>query len=88
MDSETDLPNGKGFGYLPQIFTNPYFAATLPPTETKPSDPEGPRENSQGIIVQYVFKKYERCWCNASDWDADPIDIEQPNSPTTTTTTD
>ena len=28
-------------------------------------------------------KKYERCWCNASDWDADPIDIEQPNSPTT-----
>ena len=28
--SETDIPNGEGFGYAPKIYTDPKFAATLP----------------------------------------------------------
>ena len=33
-----------------------------------------------------MHKKYERCWCNGSDWDVDLMDIELPSSPATYTT--
>ena len=85
MDSETDIPNGEGFGYPPQIYTHPYIAATLPLTETEPSNPEGPQGKFIGDYLVICVKKYERYWWNALDWDADPIDIEQPNTPTTNT---
>ena len=64
-DSETDIPSEEGFGYPPQMFTNPNFAATLPLTETEPSDPEGPQGKFKGDYCVICVKKYERYWCNA-----------------------
>ena len=31
--SETDVPAGQGFGYPPQVFTDPTYAATIPHME-------------------------------------------------------
>ena len=76
--SETDIPNGEGFGYVPKNFTDPNS-----PTETEHSAPEGPQKKFIGEYCAICIKKYERCWCNGSDWDADPMDIEQPSSPAT-----
>ena len=39
-NSETDLPNGEGFGYAPKVFTNPEYVATLPQMETESSELE------------------------------------------------
>ena len=33
--SETDIPTGQGFGYPPQIFTDPTFTPTLTHTESE-----------------------------------------------------
>ena len=33
--SETDIPTGQGFGYPPQIFTNPTYTATMTHTESE-----------------------------------------------------
>ena len=33
--SETDIPTGQGFGYLPQIFTGPTFTPTMTLTESE-----------------------------------------------------
>ena len=60
-DSETDIPNGEGFGYPPQFFTDPNFAATLPQMQTEPSDPEGPQGKFIGDYCTICIKKYERC---------------------------
>ena len=37
--SETDIPNGEGFGYPPRVFTDPEYVNTLPLTEND-SEPE------------------------------------------------
>ena len=81
--TETDIPNGEGFGYPPKYFTDPKFASTFPRTETEPSDSEGHKGKFIGDYCAACIKKYERCCCNASDWDANPIDLEQSNSPAT-----
>ena len=31
--SKTDVPTGQGFRYLPQIFTDPIYASTIPQME-------------------------------------------------------
>ena len=54
--SETDIPNGKGFGYAPKIFTDPNLAATLSPTATEHSAPEGPQKKFIGNTVQYASR--------------------------------
>ena len=33
--SETDVPTGQGFGYPPQIFTNPTYPTTVTHTESE-----------------------------------------------------
>ena len=80
---ETNIPNGEGFCYTPKVFTDPNVAATLSPTETEHSAPEGPQKNFIGEYCAVCIKKYERCWCNGLDWDADLMDIEPPCSPAT-----
>ena len=34
-DSGTYIPNGKGIGYLPQVFIDPKYAATVTQTDTE-----------------------------------------------------
>ena len=38
--SETDIPNGEGFGYAPKVYTDTKYAANLSPTETECSELE------------------------------------------------
>ena len=48
----TDVPTGQGFGYPPQIFTNPTYAATITHTE---SEGEVKQERKfLGSIVNFV----------------------------------
>ena len=81
--SETDIPNCEGFGYASKVYTDPKYAAILSPTETKCSASEAAQKNFIEEYCEKCIKKHERSWCNGSDWDADLMDIEPPNSPTT-----
>ena len=81
--SETDIPNGEGFGYAPKAYTDPNHAATLSPTETEYSASKATQKIFIWEYCAICIKKYERCWCNGSDWDANLMDIEPPNSPAT-----
>ena len=37
-NSETDMQYGEGFAYVPKIFTNPNYAATVPLTESEDNE--------------------------------------------------
>ena len=79
--SKMDIPNGEGFGYAPKVFTNPNYVATLAQTNTECSDLEVVQNNFIGKYCEKCIKKYDRCWCNGSDWDVDLMEVEQTNSP-------
>ena len=65
--SETGIPNRKGFGYAPKVFTNPNYVATLPQTETECSVLEVVQNNFIGEYFEKCIKRHNRCWCNR--WD-------------------
>ena len=44
--SETDIPNDKGFGYAPKVYTDPKYAANLSPTETECRESEAVQKTS------------------------------------------
>ena len=69
--SETDVPTGEGFGYPPQIFTNPEFATNISHTEDELSNIKEGRLNFVGEYCEKCLSQYNRCWCNASDWSKD-----------------
>ena len=46
--SETDVPAGQGFGYPPQVFTDPMYAVIIPHTEE-----EGEVEQEHRFLVKY-----------------------------------
>ena len=83
-NSETEVPNGEGFGYPPNVFTDPRYAAHLSPTNDEQSTPEETRKDFIGDYCEKCIRKYNRCWCNSSDWDEDLIEIEAPNNNTIT----
>ena len=64
---------GEGFGYPPQVFSNPEFATNIPHTEE-----EEDRVNFIGECCKKCLGKPDRCWCNSSNWDEDLINIENP----------
>ena len=77
-NSETDVPVGQGFGYPPQVFTDPEVAADVPHTK-------GEEEvNNNKFIGNYCETcdkcRETRCWCNSSDWGEELIDVENPNA--------
>ena len=80
-NSETDIQNGNGFSYPPEIFTNPDFANTIPLTDTD-NDVDVTNPNFIGEFCKECVKNYNRCWCYKSDWDEDLIDVETPKAPT------
>ena len=64
--SETDVPAGQGFGYPPQVFTDPTCAAVMPHTEE-----EGEVEQESKFLGKFC-KFCDRCgethcWCNSSN---------------------
>ena len=51
--SETDVPAGQGFGYPPQVFTDPMYAVAMPHIE---EEGEANRKvNSWASIVNFVI---------------------------------
>ena len=80
-NSETDVPVGEGFGYPPQVFTNPEFAANASHTEEE--DINGVEGNRHKFIGEYCEKCigiYDGCWCNSSNWGEKLVDVEKPTN--------
>ena len=76
--SETDIPTGQGFGYPPQIFTNP--TCTVAMTHT---DLEGDVKYGTNFLGRYC-EYCNRCgethrWCFSSDWE-EGLNVHTPNS--------
>ena len=80
-NSETNIQNGKGFSYPPEICTNPDLANTIPLTDTD-NDVDVTNPNFVEELFKECVKKYNRCWYYKSDWDQDLIDVEVPKAPT------
>ena len=78
-NSESDMQNGKGFSYPPEIFTNLDLANKIPLTDTG-NDVDVTNPNFIGEFCKQCVKKYERCWCDKSDWDEDLIEVEAPKA--------
>ena len=75
---------GKGMGYLLKFFTDPKAAETLINSDTgDDSETENPHISFIGDCCSACINKWPRCICKpGSDWDEDPIDIMQTDSPT------
>ena len=66
--SETDIATAQGFGYPPQIFTDPTHMTTMTHMES-----EGEVEQERKFLGRYC-EFCDRCnetlcWCNSSDWE-------------------
>ena len=63
--SETDIPTGQGFGYPPQIFTNPTYMAAVTHTESEVEQ----KGKFLGKYCNFCNKCGKtHCWCNSSNW--------------------
>ena len=79
--SETDMLVGQGFRYLPQVFTDPEFAATVPQMEEE--EEEVSNNKFIGKYCDTGTKCGETyCWCNSSDWEEGLLDLKNPNANT------
>ena len=72
---ETNIQDGEGFAYAPKIFTNPNYALTLG------NELEVINKNFIGEYCEGCATRYNRCWCDKSDWDEDLIEVETPKGP-------
>ena len=72
--SETDIPTGHGFGYLPQIFTDH--------TQSTTSGKEITEERKiLGRYCEFCNKCNEtHCWCSSSDWEEGLTDVNDTSS--------
>ena len=72
--SETDIPMGQGFGYLPQIFTHPTHSTT--------SEGEMKQERKfLGRYCEFCDKCNEtHCWCSFFDWEEGLTNINDTSS--------
>ena len=77
-NSETDIQDGEGFAYAPKVFTNHNYAATIPLTESENSEVELTNKDFIGEYCGECVKKYDRCWCDKSNWDEELMEVEAP----------
>ena len=74
--SETNVSKGQGLRFLPQVFTDPTYAAAIPQTEE-----EGEAEHKSkflGKCCEFCDRcGKSHCWCNASDWEEGMLNTEQ-----------
>ena len=76
-DSGSFITSGYGMGYPPKIFTSPNYVESDTDIETIP-----PHIPNLDEYFQTCISKKTRCICKPLlDWDADLIDIIQPESP-------
>ena len=75
-NSETDIQDGEGFAYAPQIFTNPNYAMTTPLTDSENSEVEVTNKHFIGEYCGECVKKHDRCWCSKSNRDEELMGIE------------
>ena len=81
-DAGTYIPNRLGKGYPPKVFTDPKYSAAQTDTDND-SETDQLHIPFLGDYCQTCISKQSRCTCKPpSDWDADLIDITQPDSPT------
>ena len=78
--SKTDILDGEGFAFAPKVFTNQNIVATVPQTEEEGTGPV--QGNFIGNYCKKCANKYNRCWCNGSDWDGELMELELPKAPT------
>ena len=72
--SETDIPTGQGFGYLPQIFIDHPHSTTSEREMT-----EG--RKFLGRYCKFCDKCNEtHCWCSSSDWEEGLTDVNGTSS--------
>ena len=75
--SETDIPTGQGFGYPPQIFTDPAYTVAMTCT-----DLEGEVKHSRNFLSSYC--EYcdrcgeTHCWCFPSNWE-EGLNVDDPS---------
>ena len=76
--SETEIPTGQGFGYPPQIFSNPSYTAAMTHTALEGEVKHG--TNFLGRYCEYCNRCGETCcWCFSSDWE-EGLNVNNPNS--------
>ena len=77
--SETAIPTGQGFGYPPQIFTNPTHMRTMTHTES-----EGKMEQERKFLGRYCEFcdrcNETRCWCSPFDWEEGLTNVNNTSS--------
>ena len=77
--SETDIPTGSGFGYPPQIFTDPTHTADTAHIESE--EVVKPQTTFLGRYCEYCDRCREtHCWCFSSDWEEEQINVTNPIS--------
>ena len=82
-DSGMYIPNSYRKGYSSKIFTDPKYSVAQTDTDNY-SETDQPNIPFLGDYCQTCISKQSRCTCKPpSEWDADLIDITQPNSPAT-----
>ena len=77
--SETDVPAGQGFRYLPQVFTDHTYVVAMPHMEE-----EGEVEQESKFLGKYCEFcdrcGKSHCWYNSSDWEEGMLGAEKPGS--------
>ena len=72
--SETDIPTGHGFGYLPQIFIDHMQLTTSGEEMTE-------ERKFLGRYCEFCNKCNEtHCWCSSSDWEEGLTDVNGTSS--------
>ena len=76
--SETDIPTGQGFGYPPQIFTDPTYTAAMTCTDSEGEVKH--KTNFLGSYCEYCNRCGEtHCWCFSSNWE-EGLNVDNPSS--------
>ena len=72
--SETDIPTGQGFGYLPQIFIDHTHSTTS----------EGEMKEERKFLGRYCEFcdrcNETHCWCSSSNWEEGLTDVNGTSS--------
>ena len=77
--SETDVQVGQGFRYLPQVFTDPRYVATVPHMEEEEEQLD--KGKFLGRYCEFCDKCGETyCWCDSSDWEEGSLNVENQSS--------
>ena len=76
--SETNMPTGQGYGYPPQIFTDPAYTVAMTCTDLEGEVKQ--ETHFLGRYCEYCNRCGETCcWCFSSNWEEE-LNVDDPNS--------